>query len=113
MSCLIDSKTPGGEVNYKMTRLYPRHELPQFREQPSKKWEQTNPGTEDEPDLKRLKMTKTMLVRPAVSDHLSGLIVLLPSLSVKALTPACQPGVGGESASGQMSDNLLQPVAGI
>ena len=48
-----------------------------------------------------------MLVRPA------GLIVLFPNLSVKALTTACQPGVGVESASGQMSDNPLQPVARI
>ena len=54
-----------------------------------------------------------MLVRPAGSDQLSGLLVLFPNLSVKALTPACQPGVGVESASGQMSDNPLQPVAGI
>ena len=32
MSCLINTKTPGGEVNYMMTRLYPGHELPQFQE---------------------------------------------------------------------------------
>ena len=30
MSRLIDAETPGGEVNYMMTRLYPGHELPQF-----------------------------------------------------------------------------------
>ena len=30
MSCLIDTKTPGGEVNYMVTRLYPGRELPQF-----------------------------------------------------------------------------------
>jgi len=30
-----------------MTRLYPWHKLPQFWELVSRKWEQTNPGTED------------------------------------------------------------------
>lgn len=30
VSCLTDSKTPGGVVNCTMTRLYPGHELPQF-----------------------------------------------------------------------------------
>ena len=30
-----------------MTRLYPGHELPQFQELASKKWEQMDPGTED------------------------------------------------------------------
>ena len=48
MSYVIDRyRTPGGEVNYKMTRLYPGHELPQFQELAAKKWEQMDPGTED------------------------------------------------------------------
>ena len=47
MSRLIDAETPGGEVNYMMTRLYPGHELPQFQELATKKWEQMDPGTED------------------------------------------------------------------
>ena len=47
MSCLIDTETPGGEVNYMMTRLNPGHELPQFRERATEKWEQTDPGAED------------------------------------------------------------------
>ena len=37
MSCLIDTETPGGEVRYMVTRLYPGHELPQ-----SEKWPQRN-----------------------------------------------------------------------
>ena len=48
MSCLTDTETPGREVKYMMTRLYPGHELPQFWEQVSKKWEQMDPGTENE-----------------------------------------------------------------
>ena len=36
-----------------MTRLQPWHKLPQFWELASKKWEQTNPGTEDELYLKQ------------------------------------------------------------
>ena len=32
VSCLIDSKAAGGEVNYRATGLHPGHELPQFRE---------------------------------------------------------------------------------
>ena len=47
MSCLIDTNTSGGKANYMMTRLYPGHELLQFREEAAKKWEQMNPGTED------------------------------------------------------------------
>ena len=46
VSCLIDTETPGGEADYMMPRLYPGHELPQFRELTTKKWEQTDPGTE-------------------------------------------------------------------
>ena len=38
MSCLIDTETPGGEINYMMTRLYLGLELPQFRELTAKKW---------------------------------------------------------------------------
>ena len=53
MSCLIDTKTPGGEVNCMMTRLYRGHELPQFQELATKKWEQMDPGTEDELYLKQ------------------------------------------------------------
>ena len=30
MSCLIDSRTPGGEVNHMMARIYPWHKLPHF-----------------------------------------------------------------------------------
>ena len=47
MSCLIDTKTPGGEINYMMIRLYPGHELPQFQDLTAKKWEQMDPGIED------------------------------------------------------------------
>ena len=47
MSCLIDTKTPGGKVSYMMTRLYPGQELPQFQELVAKKREQVDPGTED------------------------------------------------------------------
>ena len=47
MNCLIDTKSPVGEVNYMMTRLYPGHELPQFQEIATKKWEQMDPGTKD------------------------------------------------------------------
>ena len=42
MSCLIDTKTPGGEVSYMMASLYPGHDLPQFQELAAKKWEQMN-----------------------------------------------------------------------
>ena len=47
MSYLIDTNTSGGKVNYMMTRLYPGHELLQFREVATKKREKLNPGTED------------------------------------------------------------------
>ena len=43
----MDTKTPGGEVNYTKTRLYPQRKLPQFWELASKKWEPMDPGTED------------------------------------------------------------------
>ena len=46
MSCLTDTRPSGGEINCMMTRLYPRYELPQFRESAAKKWEQMDPGTE-------------------------------------------------------------------
>ena len=42
MSCLIDTKTPGGEVSYMMTSLYPGYDLKQFQELAPKKWEQVN-----------------------------------------------------------------------
>ena len=38
MSCLIETETPGGEANYMMSRLYRWHELRQFWELGSKKW---------------------------------------------------------------------------
>ena len=41
MSRLIDTKTPGEEVNGMMTRLYPGHKLPQFPELASEEWTQT------------------------------------------------------------------------
>ena len=47
VSCLIGSKAPGGEVNYRMTRRYPGREGPQLREWATNKQEQTDPGTED------------------------------------------------------------------
>ena len=47
MGCLIDPKTPAGEVHCMMTRLYTGLELAQFRGLITKKWEQTDPGTED------------------------------------------------------------------
>ena len=47
MSCLKDTKTPGGEVNYMMTRLDPGQELPQFRGLTAKTCEHTDPRTED------------------------------------------------------------------
>ena len=46
MSCLTDTRPSGGEINCMMTRLYPRYEIPQFRESAAKKWEQMDPGTE-------------------------------------------------------------------
>ena len=47
MSCLIETKTPGGEINYMTTRLYPGLELPQFQGLTAKKWEQVYPGTKE------------------------------------------------------------------
>ena len=47
------------EVNYMTTRLYPWHKLPQFWELASKKWKQSEPGTEAWPP----KTTKRTLVR--------------------------------------------------
>ena len=47
MSYLIDTKTPGGEVKYMMTRQYPWQKLPQFWELASSEWDQTFHGTED------------------------------------------------------------------
>ena len=68
-----------------------------------------------------LKATKAMLVRAPMTfeDDCKGWLCCFCSsrtllyLSVEALTPACRPGVGVESASGQMSNNPSQPVAGI
>ena len=57
VSCLTDTETPSGEVNYMMTRLYPGYELPQFQELASEKWKQMDPGTVP-------KTIKMMLVRP-------------------------------------------------
>ena len=47
MSCLIEIKTLGGEVNYVMTRLYPGLKLPQCQELTAKKWKQVHSGTKD------------------------------------------------------------------
>ena len=47
MSCHIDNRTVGEEGNCMMIRLYPGHELPQFRELASKKCEKMGAGTED------------------------------------------------------------------
>ena len=47
VSCLTDTKAPGGEVNYMLTRLFPGLELPQFWELTAKKWEQAHPAPED------------------------------------------------------------------
>ena len=46
-------KTPGGAVNYMMTRLYPGLERPQFWELTTKTWEQVHPGTKDQLYLKQ------------------------------------------------------------
>ena len=61
MSCLIDTETPGGEVNYRMTRLYPRHN--------SKKWPQRN-GNKQTLELKIncTQSTKTTQVRPLMTN---------------------------------------------
>ena len=66
MSCLIDTKTPGGKLNYIVTRLYPGHELPQFWELASEKCDQKDPGTDDE--LSKTTKTKMLLVRPLVTN---------------------------------------------
>ena len=47
MSCLTDTKTPRGEVNYLTTRLYPGHELPQCGELAANKWEQMENSQDD------------------------------------------------------------------
>ena len=65
MSCLIGTKTPGGEANYMLTRLYPGLELPQFWELTSKKWKQVHPRIED---LTIPKTTKMMLVGPLMTN---------------------------------------------
>ena len=46
MSCLIDTKAAGGEVNYRATGLHPGHELPQFRQLTGKICEKMDPETE-------------------------------------------------------------------
>ena len=56
MNCLIDTKTPVGEVNYMMARLYPGHELPQFQEIATKKWEQMDPEYSLEGLMLKLKL---------------------------------------------------------
>ena len=69
MSCLTDTETLGGKVNYIMTRLYPGHELPQFRELASEKWPQRN-GNKLTLELKLtvLKTTKMVLVRSPMTN---------------------------------------------
>ena len=61
MSCLIDTVTPGGEVNHRMTRLYPRHN--------SKKWPQRN-GNKQTLELKIncTQSTKITQVRPLMTN---------------------------------------------
>ena len=88
MSCLIDTKIPGGKVNYLMIRLSPEHELPQFRELAPKKWEQMYLGTEDKLYLKQ----QMILFRPLMTNlKMTEMTVLLlqviprpPTLSLKA-----------------------------
>ena len=46
MSCLTDTRPSGRETNCMMARLFPRYELPQFRESAAKTWEQMDSGTE-------------------------------------------------------------------
>ena len=52
------------KINCMMTRLWPRYKLPWFQEMASKKWKQTDPGTED----KLLKTIKVTLVRPLMTS---------------------------------------------
>ena len=119
MSCLTDTKTPGWRSLLQMTR----HELPRFWELAMKKWEQMDPGTEDQLYLKP--------PRWCWSDHwwpiwrwLLEMTVLflhvapLPLLSIKALTSLFGLGwgqrvVGRQSAFEQTSATLSSVVASI
>ena len=53
ISCELPHQVEEG--NHRMTRLYPWNKLPQLWELASKKWEQTDPGTEDKVYLKQLR----------------------------------------------------------
>ena len=65
MSCLIDTKTPGGEVNCMTARPYPGLELPKFRELTAKKWGKNGPWN---CRLTLPKSTKMMVVRPLMTN---------------------------------------------
>ena len=98
MSCLKDTKTPGGKVNCSMTRLSPGLELPQFWKLTTKKMRTSAPQNWR---LTLPKTSKMMLVRPLIADWrwlLEMTMLFLhvtasPTLPINALTP-CLSGEG-------------------
>ena len=106
VSCLTDTETPSGEVNYMMTRLYPGYELPQFQELASEKWKQMDPGTVP-------KTIKMMLVRPPMINlkmtiRADSAVSVCGSLLTSVYKSSCPQvaGGGGESAFGEMFTTL-------
>lgn len=90
MCYLIGSKTPGGEVNYGMTRRYPGREGPQFREWATNKQGQTDPGTED--GLSDSQDAAGQATDGQREGDRAARHARPPAPSVKALSPACQRG---------------------
>ena len=110
VSCLIDTKTPGGEVNCMTARPYPGLELPKFRELTAKKWGENGPWN---CRLTLPKSTKMMVVRPLMTNLK---MTVRDDCTVSACSPpppthsVCKSSHpllvgGGRLAFGQMSVN--------
>ena len=111
VSCLTDTETPSGEVNYMMTRLYPGYKLPQFQELASEKWKQMDPGTVP-------KTIKMMLVRPPMINlkmtiRADSAVSVCGSLLTSVYKSSCPQvaGGGGESAFGEMFTTLAPQLS--
>ena len=84
-----------------MTRLYPRHMLPQFQEFASNKWEQTDLRTEDAVQISSVAQSCPTLCDPWIAACLASLSIancrsLLKLTSIESVMPSshlilCRP----------------------
>ena len=95
MSCLIDTEfLTRWRVNYGITRMEPRHKLPQFQEPASETWKRTNPRTEDCAENKEDYKTTDDWFE---NDHQSWLCCLCMEAPASAYERSHLPLVGGWS----------------